>query len=199
MTEKQIERIRLSIKKHRAVLSAEKRKFGGFFDNRGIRYSISILYMQISDYKGTITYKRWFDKNFPDDIGAPMLSLHWSIAYFELGKLREAKTYTIDTAFQNIYLHELLLGREVKRIDMYEFGRDMYEFAQSMTKDYGNVATKSYLDWLSAFIETDEYKDPINKFIVLNKIVKDEDNNDKRIKLHDQISALEKMNINKKR
>ena len=197
MTEKQIEKIRLSIKKHRAALTAEKRKFGGFFDNRARRYYISDLHMQISDYRGTITYKRWFDKNFPDDIGTPLLSLHWSIAYFELGKIGEAKTYTIDTAFQNIYLHKILLDREVIQIDMYELGRDMLEFAQLITKNYGKVATKSYLDWLSAFIETDEYKEPINKFIALNKLLKDEDNDDKRIELQDQISALEKMNKNK--
>lgn len=80
---------------------------------------------------------------------------------------------------------------------MYELGRDMLEFAQLITKNYGKVATKSYLDWLSAFIETDEYKEPINKFIALNKLLKDEDNDDKRIELQDQISALEKMNKNK--
>ena len=80
MTEKQIEKIRLSIKKHRAALTAEKRKFGGFFDNRARRYYISDLYMQISDYKGTITYKKWFNKNFPNNIKTPLLSLHWSIA-----------------------------------------------------------------------------------------------------------------------
>jgi hypothetical protein len=40
MTEKQIEKIRLSIKKHRSALTAEKRKFGGFDDSAGRRYYI---------------------------------------------------------------------------------------------------------------------------------------------------------------
>ena len=194
MTEKQIERVRLSIKKHRAVLTAEKRKFGGFFDNRAIRYHIANLYMKIADYKGTITYKRWFDKNFPEDIGSPLLSLHWSIAYYELGKIKEAKIYTIDTALQNIYLHELLLDRKVKHIDMYEFGRDMLEHAQLIRKEYGKEATDSYLNWLSAFIETDEYKEPINKFIELSKLLKDEENHDRRIELHGEIRTLENKN-----
>jgi hypothetical protein len=198
MTEKQIEKIRLSIKKHRAALTAEKRKFGGFDDSGGRRYYISDLYMRIADYKGAITYKKWFDKNFPDDIGGPLLSLNWSIAYFELGKIADTEVYTIDTAFQNIYLHGLLLDRDVSRIDMYEHGYDMLEFAKSMIKDCKKVSTKPYLDWLSTFIDTDEYKEPINKYIALNKLLKDENNRDKRIELLDHIRDLENINKNRK-
>jgi hypothetical protein len=38
MTEKQIEKIKVMIIKHRATLVAEKRKFGGFGDGAGRRY-----------------------------------------------------------------------------------------------------------------------------------------------------------------
>jgi hypothetical protein len=197
MTEKQIEKIRLSIKKYRSALTAEKRKFGGFDDSAGRRYDIFDLYMQIADYKGVITYKKWFDKNFPDDIGAPLLSLEWSIAYFELGLLTEASIYTIDTAFQNVYLHGLVLDREISQIDMYEHGYDMLEFAKSMIKDCKEVSTKPYLDWLKEFMDTDEYKQPINKYIALNKLLKDENKQDKRIELLDHTRDL--INRNKNR
>jgi hypothetical protein len=198
MTDKQIDKIRLSIKKHRAALTAEKRLYGGFDDSAGRRYYISDLYMQIADYKGAITYKKWFDKNFPDDIGGPLLSLNWSIAYHGIGLIEETKIFTIDTAFQNIYLHGLLLDREVTRIDMYEHGYDMLEFANSMIKDCKKVSTKPYLDWLAKFIDTDEYKEPINKFIALNKLLKDENNPDSRVDLLDHIRVLENMNKKKK-
>ncbi|NJK96324.1 MAG: hypothetical protein HC905_16690 [Bacteroidales bacterium] len=194
MTEKQIEKVKLSIKKHRAALTAEKRIHGGFDDSAGRRYYISDLYMRISDYKGAITNKKWFDKNFPDDIGGSLLSLNWSIAYFGLGRITETKIYTIDTAFQNIYLHGLLLDREVDRIDMYEQGYDMLEFAKSMIKDCKKVSTKPYLDWLITFIETDKYEERITRFIALNKLLKDENNRDKRIELLDHIRELENMN-----
>lgn len=190
MTEKQIEKIRLTIKKNRAALTAEKRKFGGFDDSGGRRYYISDLYMSIPDYKGVITYKKWFDKNFPDDIGGPFLSLSWSIAYYEIGKITESKIYSIDTAFQNVYLHDLLLDKEVKRIDMYEHGYDMLEFAKSMIKDCKKVSTQNYLDWIKVFMDTEEYRKPINKFIALNKLLKDENKTDKRGELLDQISDL---------
>jgi hypothetical protein len=152
------------------------------------------LYKRIADYKGAITYKKWFDKNFPDDIGGPLLSLNWSIAYFGLGQISETKIYTIDTAFQNVYLHGLLLDREVIRIDMYKHGYDMLEFAKSMIKDCKKVSSQPYLDWLTIFMDTDEYKEPINRFIALNKLLKDENNREKRSELIDLISELGRIN-----
>jgi hypothetical protein len=194
MTDKQIEKIKLSIKRHRAALTAEKRKFGGFHDGSGTRYHISDLYIRISDYKGTINYKKWFDKNFPDDVGDAVLSLNWSIAYYGLGQVRETKIFTIDTAFQNVYFHGLLLDRVVDKIDMYESGQDILEFTKSYIADCKKVVTKSYLDWLSNFMDTDEYKIPINRFIALNKLLKDENNQGKRIGLIKQIRDLEQKN-----
>jgi len=198
MTEKQIEKIKLSIKKNRTALTAEKRKFGGFDDSAGRRYYISDLFLRIADYKGAITYKKWFDKNFPDDIGGPILSLNWSIAFYGLGQIEDTEIYTIDTAIQNIYLHGLLLDRKLNRIDMYEHGYDMLEFAKSLIKDCKKVVTKDYLDWLLKFVDTDDYKDPVNKFIALNKLLKDENNIDKRIELLDHIRRLMKNNKNRK-
>lgn len=199
MTDKQIEKIRLAIRMNRAALTAEKRKLGGFDDSVGRRYYISDLYMRISDYKGAITYKKWFGKNFPDDIGGPLLSINWSIAYFELGQLTDTKIYTIDTAFQNVYIHGLLLDRVISRIDMYENGYDTLEFAKSMVKDCKKIITRPYLDWLTAFIDTDEYKKPVNKYIALNKLLKDEHNFEKRSVLVGYMSELENMNKNSTR
>jgi len=197
MTEKQIERIKQKIRKQKAALSSEKRVYGGIHDGGGRRYYISDLYMQISDYKGVITYKKWFDRNFPDDIGSPLLSLYWSIAFFEINKIKEAKIYTIDTAFQNIYLHRLLLGQEVKRIDMHEHGYDVLDFAKQLQKESDEVVTKSYLDWLEEFVETEEYKKWIERFISLNKLLKDEQEVEKRVVLLDHISNLISENKNR--
>jgi hypothetical protein len=197
MTEKQIKKIMLSIKRHRAALVAEKRKFGGFDDSGGRRYYISDLYLKIADYKGALTYKKWFDKNFPDDIGGPFLSLNWSVAFFELGQIMEAKIYTVDTAFQNVYFHGLILDKVVDRIDMYENGFETLDYAKSCIKDCNKLLTKPYLDWLSNFIDSDEYKVTVNKYIALSKLLKDENNRNKRIILLDHIRDLKTLNKNK--
>ncbi|MGQ1891483.1 hypothetical protein ACT29H_13665 [Thermophagus sp. OGC60D27] len=150
--------------------------------------------MKIADYKGVITYKKWFDKNFPDDIGSPFLSLIWAIAYFETGKMAEAKIYTIDMAFQNIYLPELLLDKEVNLIDMYDHGPNMLDFAKSLTDDGKKLLTNNYRDWMETFMHTDEYKKPVNKFIALNKLLKDETIDDQKYALRDEIDRLVETN-----
>jgi hypothetical protein len=101
------------------------------------------------------------------------------------------------TAFQNVYLHELLLDREVSQTHMLEHGYDMFEFAKSMIKDCKKVSTQPFPDWLTVFVDKDEYKEPINKFIALIKPLKDENNRDKRIELLDHIRGLVNMNKNR--
>ena len=197
MTDKQIEKIKIKIKQQRTALLAEKRLYGWFHDGSGRRYYISDLYLQIGDYKGAIIYKKWFDKNFPEDIGDAMVTMNWAIAYHELGKTKEAEAYTIHTSFQNIYLHGLLLDRLVEKIDIYESGYDLLEYTKSQIKDFRKVVTKSYLDWLSGFVKTDDYNIPINRFIAISKLLKDESDPNNRIKLRDALRVLENENMNK--
>jgi len=197
MTEKQIERIQLTIKQYKAALAAEKKIFGGYDDSAGRRYDIALLYILIADYKGAITYKKWFNKNFDDDAGDIMLSLNWSVAYFEFGKLAEAKVHTIDTAFQNVYLHNLLLDKGVEQIDMYELMYNMLEFTTTNIDQYKKAVTKSYIDWLQEFIETDEYKNPVNKYIALGKLMNDGESDEKHSQLIDHQDKLVEDNLKK--
>lgn len=41
-------------------MAGEKRRFGEYFDNGGIRYIIPELYLQLKDDKGTLYYFNWF-------------------------------------------------------------------------------------------------------------------------------------------
>lgn len=70
MTEKQAEKLQLKIKKIKAELAADKRRWGGFYDDsRGLRYLPPELYVKLQDWHGGLRYLKWFEKNFPDDIG----------------------------------------------------------------------------------------------------------------------------------
>lgn len=91
MTPKEIERIRLKIKKIRAALAAEKRKFGWYDDSRGMRYLPPQLFVKIQDYKGGLVYLRWFQKNFPDDIGFPDFLFEWTLILFKNGKTERCR------------------------------------------------------------------------------------------------------------
>jgi hypothetical protein len=48
-------------------------------------------YVQLGDYAGGLRYTRWFDKNFPDDIGYPDFLFEWTIILFRNAKLKEAE------------------------------------------------------------------------------------------------------------
>ena len=195
MTDKQIDKIKLKIKKQREALVAEKRKYGGFHDGGGRRYYIADLYLQIHDYNGAITYKKWYDKNFPDDIGDAMVSFNWSVAYHGLNMIKEAEIYAIDTAFKNIYLHNLLLNKPVDKIEINK--DDFVMLNNKVLEEFKNIVSTTYLSWLSDFIETNNYKEPINKYISLNKLLANENNLKNRSKLLDSIDELMKKNVSK--
>ena len=194
MTEKQIEKIRLSIKRNKSALLAEKRKYGGFDDSAGKRYHIADLYLEVADYEGALAYFKWFYETFPDDAGNPILYLDWSVAFYETGKIEETRVNTIETAFQNLYLHGLLLDNPVEKIDKYEFcNYESLEFARTILKDCRKVISKGYLDWLREFVTTDDYKAPVNRFIAIQKLLKDEHDYSKRTELLSEISNLRKI------
>ena len=63
MTPKQIERIQNKIVKIKRALAADKRRWGGYYDDsRGLRYLAPEQYIKIRDYKGALRYFNWFNK-----------------------------------------------------------------------------------------------------------------------------------------
>ena len=69
MTDKQKEKIRDKIKKVKQTLAAEKRKFGGFDDSRGLRYVPTGLYVKIGDFDGGLKYLSGLKKIFLTTLG----------------------------------------------------------------------------------------------------------------------------------
>ena len=175
MTEKQIEKIKKTIKFYRARLAAEKRMHGDYDDSAGLRYRIPELYFRIRDYKGALVYFRWFSKAFPDDIGFPVFNLLWSAAYFENNKITEAIQKAYETVFSNTYLIELIGGRETIQLDKSELiGYENLEFAKQIYKDCINLITLEFQIWISNLSEFEDFKANLNKFISIKKLIKDE-------------------------
>ena len=175
MTEKQIERIKGTIKFYRARLAAEKRMFGDYDDSPGLRYIIPELYLKIRDYKGAMVYFRWFSKAFPDDIGFPVFNLFWSATLFENNKIPEAIKKAYETAFSNTYLLELINGKDPVQIDKSEtIGFENLEYAKQVYKDCIKFITLEFQIWISNLSGFDDFKSNLNKFISIQKLIKDE-------------------------
>jgi hypothetical protein len=175
MTERQIERIKKTIKVYRARLAAEKRLHGDYDDSPGLRYIIPELYLKISDYKGALVYFRWFSKAFPDDIGFPDFNLFWSATLFENNKIPEAIQKAYETAFSNTYLLELIAGRDPVQLDKSEsIGYENLEYAKQVYKDCINLTTREFQIWISNLSGFDDFKANLNKFVSIQKLIKDE-------------------------
>ena len=175
MTDKQIQRIQKKIKFLRARLTDEKRKFGGYDDSRGIRYIIPELYMQIMDFRGAMYYFKWFSKSFPDDIGFPEFNLFWSITLFHNNKIDAAIQKLYETTFSNTYLIDLIFGRNPETIDKSELmGSESLKYAKEIYQDCVNLMTLEFQTWLSYISDTDDFKTNLNKFVSLQKLIKDE-------------------------
>ncbi|TAL71320.1 MAG: hypothetical protein EPN88_05750 [Bacteroidetes bacterium] len=175
MTDKQIERIKKSIKFYRARLAAEKRMHGDYDDSAGLRYIIPELYFQIRDYKGALVYFRWFSKAFPDDTGFPVLNLFWSAAFFENNKIPQAINKAYETAFSNTYLLDLINGKDPVQLDKSEaIGFENLEYAKQVYKDCIQLITLEFQIWISNLSEFDDFKANLNEFISIQKLIKDE-------------------------
>ena len=78
----QLWRIPARIDSIKADMKRDKAKFGFIDDGRGLRYEVPVLQMRIMDLTGAYRYRTWFLKNFPDDVGEPMMLLAWTAMFF---------------------------------------------------------------------------------------------------------------------
>lgn len=118
MTEKQIERVRTKIIRVKRELAADKKRWGGYYDDSaGLRYAAPGLYLKIRDFKGAMNYFRWFAKNFPDDCCYGEFLLEWSLTLFMLGKVEDAKQKVTDAYFGDTRVLNKFFGRNVTMVD----------------------------------------------------------------------------------
>jgi hypothetical protein len=193
MTEKQKQKILKTIKAYRAILANEKRRFGGYMDSGGIRYVIPELYLKIQDYKGAMIYFRWFSKAFPDDMGFPAFNLFWAATLFENNKIPESLGKVYETAFSNTYLLDLIAGKDVKPIDKSELiGFENLDYAKQIYKGCVELITLELQIHLTGLVASKEFIDNLNKFVALQKLIKDEPVGQMRSHLINESTKFEK-------
>lgn len=192
MTPKQIERLQTKISNIKRTLAAEKRKFGCYDDSRGLRYLPTKYFIQLQDYKGGLTYLRWFSKNFPDDGGFPDFLFEWTIILFKCGKTREAAKKAFETFCSNTYLFDKFFGRPITPVDKWE-GSNLQVPGFTDYLDYSceQEELSDFSDWLDRLISTDDFKSRCDKYIDIQKQLKRENDRERRYYLLMQARQLE--------
>lgn len=195
MTEKQIERIKVKIKKIKAALAADKKRCGGYYDDsRGLRYVPPQYYIQMGDFSGGLRYVNWFNKTFPDDMGFPDFLFEWTIILFKTGRLKEAEKKAFQTFCQNTYLFDKFFNKEIVPIDKWEGSNlEVVDYARnSFHYTHTQENLTDFSAWLSNFIQTDKFIQVSEKLIDFNKRLKNEQDRESRRNLIKAKNHLEK-------
>lgn len=185
MTPKQVEKIKDKISKIKRELAADKRRWGGCYDDsRGLRYIPPGLFLRLQDYKGALTYFKWFDKNFSDDSGFPVFLFEWTLTLFKIGDFRSAEKKALKTFFSNSYLFDKFLGKDFLHLDKYEGSNweqadltDHFEYSKDQKELY------DFADWINKFLTSDTFYKIANEFVDIERKLKTEPTGATRTKL----------------
>ena len=192
MTQQQIDRIRKRISDIKRTLAAEKRKYGGYDDGRGLRYLPTKYFIQLGDYSGGLTYTKWFDKAFPDDGGYPDFLFEWTIILFKSGKTKEAAKKAFQTFCSNTYLFDKYFGKQIIPVDKWEGSNwQIPSFAENFAYSSAQPALADFSEWLNSLISAKDFLNRSSKFIDIYKKLKTEDDPEARHFLVHQACQLE--------
>jgi hypothetical protein len=192
MTEKQQERIRLKIKKIKSELAADKKRWGGFYDDsRGLRYLPLEYYIKLKDYSGGKRYINWFYKNFPDDGGFPEFLFECTIVLFYSKKLKEANRKLFETFASNTYVIDKFLGNNIRQIEKYE-GSNIagIEYLNYFNYTSADEDLSEFTKWLNETYNSDLFKSAANEHIDLQRQLKVEHEYEKRVDFGKKMRAL---------
>ena len=192
MTEKQQERIRLKIKRIKSELAADKKRWGGFYDDsRGLRYLPLEYYIKLKDYSGGKRYINWFYKNFPDDDASPEFLFECSIILFYSRKLKDAQRKLFETFTLNIYVIDKFFGTPITPIDQYEGSNlDGIEYVNYFNYSSADEDLSEFTKWFTEAYNSDLFQSAANEFIDLQRQLKAADEFEKRADLENKKSAL---------
>lgn len=195
MTPKQAERLRQKITAIRRALAAEKKKFGAFDDSRVMRYFPARYYVQLGDFKGGLTYLRWFQKNFPDDAGFPDFLFEWTLILFQSHKLRDAARKAMETYRADIHLLDAFLGRPGTPVEPWEqVALDAEAYASYFATLGEQADLTAFTEWLSMLTLSEAFLANSSQFLDLHRQLHGETNPARRHFLVQQLYPVRDTN-----
>lgn len=166
MTPKQTERLQKKIADIKRILAAEKRKFGGYDDSRGLRYLPTSLYIKLEDYGGAFAYLKWFDKNFPDDNGFPEFLFEAAMILFKNSKQKEAEKKVFETFCANPYWLDKFFGNPIKKLGIWHCSNiTAPEYTEALEYSSIQPGLTDFSDWLQKLLLTENFQNRCNKYI----------------------------------
>lgn len=178
MTEKQIARVQKKIKNLRAALAYEKTRVGFYDDGRGLRYIVIGECLKINDYKSGLNFLKWFNKNFPDDIGYPVFLFESAIVLFKTGKIRAAEGMVLKAFYGNTYLIEMFFNGHVNDdMERMEWSNwESVEILEDFKYSAKNEELQDFSAWLETLISSAGFKGKMDTYLrILKRLMTEED------------------------
>lgn len=171
MSPKQEDRIRNKIARIRKELAADKKRWGGFYDDsRGLRYLPPEQFIKLRDYKGGLRYLRWFNRTFPDDIGYPIFLFEWTLILYKTGNLLEAEKKAMETFAANSYLFDKFLGKELLHIGKEESSNwEIEKLAEILKYSKKDTEFADFEEWLENYLASEKFYKFANELIEIDK------------------------------
>ncbi len=193
MTNKQADELQLQIKQIKAALAADKKRWGGVHDDSGgLRYLPLQYYIKLGDWNGGIKYLKWFDKNFPDDVGFADFLFEWTIILFKSGDIKQAKQKAFSVFCANTYVFDKFFGKPIVPIDKYEGSNiAVPTFTNYFHYSCAQPDLADFADWLNQFTSTENFIATSEEFIAIYKQLKTEKDREARRTLLEQARQLQ--------
>lgn len=157
-----------AITRIRAGLSAFKREYGFIDDGAGQRYDLAMLCFLLDDNRRSSEYIRWFQREFPSDIGDPIQMFCMSLMLHRMGK--DGSAMLGRSMCSNIYLIPFILGERYERVDMWHGINLAYpEYIEAMPQRIVDAITDEDKQWLSQTYHTEKFQTVLHRLIEIKK------------------------------
>ena len=187
----QVWRIPARIDSIKADMKRDKARFGFIDDGRGLRYEVPVLQMRIMDLAGAYRYRTWFLKNFPDDIGEPMMLLAWTAMFFHRQELIKAHEQLYRTVYSNLYIVPHVIDEPVGRYDIWH-GSNCEEPEWFADYDFASLEfiNANFKSWIRKEYLSESMRNEIEKFVKLGSLLKDEQDVKRRTAIVKELSEM---------
>ncbi|MEM7537939.1 MAG: hypothetical protein AAF639_37560 [Chloroflexota bacterium] len=167
--------IRDRIKRYERDLRKEKKLFGAFDDSSGTRYLLVPYYVLLGEWRGAVKSNKWFEKNFPNDVGDPFQFICATLAYYKTDDQTNAARLLQKTMFSNLYLVPRLLGQELEPLDVDPYSNtETAAYLDYAPPEYWDLWDEEALAWIGETYESESFVQMRERYIELEKQLKDE-------------------------
>jgi len=169
------------------ALGNEQRKNGFIDDSAGKRYEIGPLFVLAGELQKALDFFAWYEKFCAEDIGEPLHSLFWALAFYRTGDHEAANTKLLETMVQNVYFLPTLLGSPPAPYDMWHSSNheDPGYFAD-MPEEYIPELSGEERSWIKSQLGSFRFRRVLDEYVSTFHKLKTERNFEKRSRILDQ-------------